>query len=127
MIEVLAAVAGLASAGLGITVAIMGIRNGGLKADAREADQDRKAAEAALMVAAKEFDDYRLRAESKEALLVKELEHYENQELAAIEAEPDQVVRIRRRRRLVGGVLSEAFTPAGDDSDPGVPEDSSPE
>ena len=111
----LAIAGGVASAGLGIAVALLGIRNGGLKADARHADTLRKAAEAALKVNTTNFDDYRMRAESKEASLVAQLEHYENHELDAIEEEPNRVVRIERRRSWVAGVLSEASNLASDD------------
>ncbi len=123
--NVLAALGGIISAGLGITVAILGIRNGGLKADAREADSMRKDAEAALKATSRGFDEYRIRAEAIEEELSEELDHYENQKIAAIKDEPDQAVRIKRRRRLVDSVLSQAFTPRGDDSESGVPEESS--
>jgi len=93
-----AAVAGLSTVGLSITVVIFAIRNSGLAIDAHRADMLRKAAEAALKVGTKEFDDYRDRAEAKEARLVAELERYENQELDAIEAEPNRPRRIERRR-----------------------------
>ena len=121
--EWLALLGGLTSAALGVTVALLGIRNGGLKADARHADTLRKAAEAALKVGTKEFDDYRLRAESIQAKLVSELEHYENQELDAIEAEPDRPRRIERRRNWVRSVLSQASPPTGGDGEDGVRED----
>jgi hypothetical protein len=122
-VEWLALLGGLTSAALGVTVALLGIRNGGLKADARHADTLRKAAEAALKVGTTEFDDYRKRAELREANLVAELEHYENEELDAIEAEPDRPRRIERRRNWVRSVLSKASSPTSDDSEDGVREE----
>ena len=121
--EWLAIIGGLAAGGLGIAVALLGIRNGALKADAREADGLRKAAEAALKVGTKAFDDYRLRAEANEARLVAELENYENHELDAIEAEPSRPRRIKRRRDWVRSVLSKASAATSDDDSDGVRED----
>lgn len=122
----------MSAVGLAITVAILGVRNGGLKADAkesevdaREADSLRKTAETSLKVTSREFDEYRIRAEAIEEELSEELDRYENQEIAAIRDEPDQAVRVKRRRRMVGSVLSQAFTPTSDDSESGVPEESS--
>lgn len=122
--DYLAAIASLASVGLGIAVAILGIRNGGLRADARHADTLRKAAEGSLHKVADEFDDYRDRAESKEARLVAELEHYENHALDGIENEPNREVRIRRRRDWVRSLLSQTSTTTGDNSDSGMRDDS---
>ncbi len=116
----------VSAVGLAVTLAIFGIRNGGLKADAQEADQARKKAESDLKKTSGDFDEYRARAEQIEEELSAELEQYENAEIAAIKAEPDQAVRVKRRRRLVGSVLSKAFNPTGDDSEPGMPKETSP-
>ena len=121
--QLLAILGGAGTAGFALAALIFVVRNKGLALDARQADTLRKAAEAALKVGTKEFDDYRDRAEAKEARLVAELERYENQELDGIEKEPDRKVRIRRRRDWVRGVLSKASSPTGDDSGGRVSED----
>lgn len=121
--SILEILGGLGTLGFATTTVVFVIRNKGLAIDRNDADTARKVAEAALKVGTKEFDDYRDRAEAKEARLVAELERYESQELDGIEKEPDRKVRIRRRRDWVRGVLSKASSPTGDDSDRGVRED----
>lgn len=115
-----AAAGGVSSVGLGLIVWIMKIRLDGLHDDAKRLTTARKVAEAALKVAVRDFDEYRARAESKEAQLISELERYENQELDGIEKEPDRTVRIARRRQWVAGVLSQASNPTSNDGSGGV-------
>lgn len=119
----LAALGGFASAGFGIVALIFVIRNKGLALDAKSADTLRRAAEETAKTVTADFNEYRDRAEAKEARLVAELEHYENHELDDIEAEPNRPRRIERRRNWVRAVLSKASNPAGDDGDRGVSED----
>ena len=121
--EFLAALGGFTTAAGIITALVFAIRNKGLALDAKEADLARQVAETALKVGKREFDNYRLRAEAKEAQLVTELERYENEELDGIEKEPNRAVRIRRRRDWVRGVLSKATNPTGNDSGRRVRED----
>ena len=104
----LATTGGVASFALGLTVWVMKLRIDGLHLEVKGLVRSKKTAEAALKVATTEFDQYRGRAEAKEASLLQELERYENQELDGIEAEPDRAVRIARRRQWVSGVLSKA-------------------
>ncbi len=121
--EFLAALGGFTTAAGIITALVFAIRNKGLALDAKEADLARQVAETALKVGTREFENYRLRAEAKEAQLVTELERYENEELDGIEKEPNRAVRIRRRRDWVRGVLSKATNPTGNDSGRRVRED----
>lgn len=104
----LATAGGVSTLGLGIVVWALKLRLGGLHSENKRLILDRKTAEAALKVATTEFDQYRGRAEAKEASLILELERYENQELDGIEKEPDRAVRIARRRQWVASVLSKA-------------------
>jgi len=95
----------LGSVGLGITAVVLAIRNGGLKAEIQEADQLRKAAEAALAVQTTESEDQKLRAKAQIASLRKELERFENEKLDAIEEEPNREKRIAARRNWVVDAL----------------------
>ena len=121
----LAALGGLTTVGLALAVWALRVRMDGLRGNLRAAYSERNAAEAALKIGTKEFDDYRMRAEAMQAKLVSELERYENEELDAIESEPDRPRRIERRRNWVRSVLSKASPPTGDDSEDGVREESS--
>ena len=125
--NILAIIGGAGSIGFAITAVVLAIRNGGLKVDANTADTLRKAAEKLATKTTKNFDAYRKRSEEMVAGLVKELENYENEELDAIEEEPDRDRRIARRRSWVRGVLSKAPSPTSDDSGDGVREEETPD
>jgi hypothetical protein len=99
---------GLFSVGLGVTVWILRLRMKGLNLEVEIANGQRDKIGAALEANAANFTEYRVRTQKEKAMLVAELEHYENRELDAIEEEPDRKVRIRRRRSWVAGVLSKA-------------------
>lgn len=121
--EFLAALGGIVSAGLGITIAVMGLRMSRLKTDAASADKARKVAEASLKVNTTKFDDYRSRAEATKAELVAELERFQKERLDGIEKEPDRSTRIRLRHSWISGVLSKASNLAGDDGGDGMHEE----
>lgn len=116
----LAIAGGMSAAGMGMMLAIYAVRNSGLKAEAKEDRLLRVAAEVNLEMSTAQFNAYRARAEVKEARLVAELEHYENQELDNIETEPDRPKRIKRRRDWVRDILSRAKSPSGDNDSRGV-------
>jgi ribosomal protein S18 len=115
-VEWLAAIGGITSAALGLTVALMGIRVGRLKTDAAEADSMRKAAETNLKTSTAKFEDYRKRAESIRAELIAELERFQEERLDGIEKEPDRKIRVRLRRAWVSGLLSKASSITSDNS-----------
>ncbi len=118
------AIAGwMSAAGMGMMLAIYAVRNSGLKAEAKEDRLLRVATEVKLEELSGNFNAYRARAEVKEARLVEELEHYENQELDNIDAEPDRPKRIKRRRDWVRDILSKAKSPSGDNGSDGVRQD----
>ena len=122
----LAAIGGASTLVLGLVVWALRVRIKGLHADVRAEKTDRKAAEAAVKVINKQFDDHRLRAEAKEARLTEELERLEDERLESIEKIEDPVERVRRRRGLVASVLSKASALTGDHGQDVVPEDPAP-
>lgn len=104
----IATAGGITSAGMAIVVAILALRNSGLRLDVRRTETLQRAAEAALKLSGRELSEYKQRSESAMAVLVDRLEYYERHELDAIEEEPDRDRRIQRRRDWVRDILSRA-------------------
>ena len=126
MIEVLAALGGAASVGLAVTCVVLAIRNGGLKANAREADLFRKQADADLKKTAEKLADYRARAEAQIVDLMEEIDELEDQEGEVIAAIKDPAVRRARRRARVVRMLSPPPAGGSGERERGVPDASAP-
>jgi TolA-binding protein len=77
-VEILAAIGGLTSAGLAITVAIMAIRLSGAKTDAADADRERHNANKQLAETAHELATYRKRTQRQFAALREDIEQLED-------------------------------------------------
>lgn len=106
--------------GLAITSIVLAIRNGGLKADARDADTKREIAEENLKNNEAKHLDYKKRAQKQIADLMEEIDELEDQESAAIAAIKDPRVRRARRRARVLRLLSEEANAESGEGEHGV-------
>lgn len=121
--SVLEVVGGIGTLGFAVTSVFLAIRNGGLRAEVKEADLFREDAQKQLAETARKFADYRSRAEKQIAELMGEIDELEDQEGAAIAAIDDPAVRRARRRARVARLLSTTAGEGGE-RDGGMPDES---
>lgn len=108
MENILAIIGGVGSIGFALTCVVLAIRNGGLKADAKDADTKRKIAEKTLIEKTAEYKDFKQRAQKQIVDLMEEIDELEDQETRVIASIKDPDTRRARRKSRVLRLLSEA-------------------
>jgi hypothetical protein len=111
--EILAAIAGVTTAGLAITATLLALRLSGAKVDAADADRERINANEQLETTAHELDEYRKRTRHQLENLREDIEQLEG-DLASCATPGATRSRLER-------LLSKAADRDGSDGDTGVP------